>query len=183
MARHALRAVEPPAETGTVDDARQVDIEAVSKAALSDTVASGADEDAATKDAEAVTRGHNETGHGPVVDAKAAPTAELTPTPAKRGRKPRADAGTPRKAAVIAPKLVPAPVPVGTVPTPPMSVAAALALIEEGTEMTILGATWQDVNAAADELGIRAHIFTRQTEHGVDVDHRAHPEQGDDETE
>jgi hypothetical protein len=141
MARHsaALRTVEP-LETGVVDDPRQADIEAA--------VAGVREHDAA-----------------PASDV---PAADVVPTPAKRGRKPRAvvaDAIT---------KLVPAPVPVGTVPTPPMSVAAALAMIEPGTEMTILGATWGDVNAAADELGIRAYIFTRQTEHGVDVDHRSH---------
>ncbi len=153
MARHsaALKTVEPPVETGVVDDPRQADIEAA--------VAGVREHDAA-----------------PASDT---PAADLVPTPAKRGRKPRADAGKPRRAVVAdaITKLVPAPVPVGTVPTPPMSVAAALALIEPGTEMTILGATWGDVNAAADELGIRAYIFTRQTEHGVDVDYRAH---GDD---
>jgi hypothetical protein len=153
MAGHsaALKAVEAPVESGIVDDARQTDIEAA-----------------------AITEAHDHAANA----ATAIPDALYSETalmPVRRGRKPRADAGVPRKAAAPSgPKLVPAPVPVGTVPTPPMSVAAALALIPQGTEMTILGATWHEVNAAADELGIRAHIWTRQTAHGVDVDHRSH---------
>jgi hypothetical protein len=152
MARHsaALKAVEAPVETGIVTDDRQTDIEAA-----------------------AITEAHEHAANAAVVSD--APVAGDAAIPIKRGRKPRSDAGAPRKAAAPSgPKLVPAPVPVGTVPTPPMSVAAALALIPQGAEMTILGATWHEVNAAADELGIRAHIWTRQTAHGVDVDHRSH---------
>jgi hypothetical protein len=153
MARHsaALKAVEAPVESSIVDDARQTDIEAA-----------------------AITKAHEHAANAATAVCGTPPPGPA-PAPAKRGRKPRADAGVPRKsAAPSGPKLVPAPVPVGTVPTPPMSVEAALAMIPQGTEMTIVGATWHEVNAAADELGIRAHIWTRQTAHGVDVDHRSH---------
>jgi len=155
---------EPPVESATVDDTRQTDIEASMKAEFEHdlAVASSAS----------------------VVASSVAPAL----APARRGRKPRSDTGTPRKpraaAVPMGPKMVPAPVPVGTVPHRPcLSVSAALEMIEPGTEMTILGATWQEINAAADELGIRAFIWTRQTEHGVDVDHRAHGDEADTDAE
>lgn len=114
-------------------------------------------------------------GGGAEMDAPPAPPARRPRGPNKNPRQPRAA----KIKVPVGPKLVPAPVPVGTVPQADMPVAMSLSMIPQGSEMTIFNVTWHEVNEAADELGIREFIWTKPSKYGVDVHHRPHGDELD----